>query len=53
MVLLLNRILQLLKVIKLNTGGNVRGSTFEKKKNFDLHVHYEYSSKNTDTKTER
>lgn len=52
MVFLLNRILQLLKIIKLNTGGNVQGSTFEKK-NFDLHVHYEYSSENTDTKTER
>lgn len=32
MVLLLNRILQLLKVIKLNTGGNVQSSTFEKKR---------------------
>lgn len=52
MVLLLNRILQLLKRMKLNTGENVQGNMF-KEKNVDLYVHYEYNSENIDTNTER
>lgn len=52
MVLLLNRMLQVLKRMKLNTGGNVQGSMF-KEENVDLYVHHEYSSENTGTNTER